>query len=160
MINCMETRKVLFYTAGFASALLSLLLVLAMWLWPSLFGRESGFSRAVLAGVQLFLVWLVVTSAVRTVHRLKPRIHLWWLFVVGMAAALGGVLLKEIIWRIAGRSWSADFSGKGLLFFGGVALLASSIAVIRLRIRSRLMGQVLEFGLIASAVYLFFQSMQ
>ena len=62
--------------------------------------------------------------------------------------------------RIIGRPLTADFSGKGLLFFGGIALLASSIAVIRLRVRNRMMGQVLEFGLIATAVYLFFQTMQ
>jgi hypothetical protein len=156
----MTTRNVFAYTAGFGALLLSSLLLLAMLLWPSLFGRGSGFSRALLAGLQLFLVWLVVTSAVRTVHRLKPRVDFWQLFAAGLATAMGGVLLKEIIWRIIGRPLTADFSGKGLLFFGGIALLASSIAVIRLRVRNRMMGQVLEFGLIATAVYLFFQTMQ
>lgn len=156
----MTNRNIFAYTAGFGALLLSSLLLLAMLLWPSLFGRGSGFSRALLAGLQLFLVWLVVTSAVRTVHRLKPRVDLWQLFAAGLATAMGGVLLKEIIWRIIGRPLTADFSGKGFLFFGGIALLASSIAVIRLRVRNRMMGQVLEFGLIATAVYLFFQTMQ
>lgn len=155
---------VLWRATGIAGVALALFLTVASWLWPKIFPQESSFSRAVLAGLSLFLIWLVVTGVVRTIHKIRPKIELWRLYLGGVVTALSGVILKEVIWSgvqyLKGGSESVAFSFTSLLFFMGVALVASTVALIHLRIRNRRLGQVLEVGLIALIMFLFFQVMR
>ncbi len=150
--------------SGIAGVVLALLLIFVFWIWPQIFGKETPFSRAVQAGLNLFLIWLVVTSTVRTVHHIRPRIELWRLYIAGMVTALLGVILKELFWSggelVRSGSESVSFSFEELMFYIAVALIASSIALIRLRVRDRKTGQFLEIALIGVVAFLFFYFMK
>ncbi len=156
--------RVLWRTTGIAGAVLAVFLTTASWLWPKLFAQESSMSRAVLAGLSLFLIWLVVTGTVRTIHRIRPKVEIWRLYLGGVITALSGVVVKEVLWSgaryLRGGTENVAFSFRSLLFFMGVGLVASTVALIHLRIRDRRLGQVLELGVIALIMFLFFQVMR
>jgi hypothetical protein len=74
------------------------------------------------------------------------------------------VVLKELLWSggqfLRGGTEGVAFSYTSLLFFSGVALIASTVAHIHLRVRNRRLGQVLELGLIGLIAFLFFHFMR
>lgn len=155
-------NRVQWQAAFIGGIFLALLLSAALWVWPHLFGRETSFSRAVLAAIQLFLIWLVVTSTVRAIHRIRPKIELWRLYIAGIVTSLTGIVLKEIVWsgKQYGQEGSEPFSFKKLLFYLAVAFIASSIALIRLRVRNQKTGQILEIVFIGVVMFLFFHFMR
>lgn len=156
--------QVLWRATGLAGVVLALLLMAVQWVWPYLFGTGSSLARAVLAGLNLFLIWLVVTSTVRTIHKIRPGVEFWRLYLAGIITALIGVVLKELLWSggqfLRGGTEGVAFSYTSLLFFSGVALIASTVAHIHLRVRNRRLGQVLELGLIGLISFLFFHFMR
>ncbi len=148
-------QRVQWQTSLIAGGVLAILLWLADWAKLRLWGSESAFSRGVMVGLNLLLIWLIATGTVRTMHRLRPRISLARLYAGGTVAALLGVMLKALYQAVAGRAQGVEYQFKSLLFHLGIAAVASSIAVIRLRVRNRRLGQVLEIGLIAGLAALF-----
>jgi len=155
-------NRVQWQAAFIGGIFLALLLSAVLWGWPHIFGKETSFSRAALAAIQLFLIWLVVTSTVRAIHRIRPKIELWRLYLAGIVTSFTGIILKGIVW--SGKQYAQEggvtFSFKKLLFYLGVAFIASSIALIRLRVRNQKTGQVLEVVFIGVVMFLFFHFMK
>jgi uncharacterized membrane protein HdeD (DUF308 family) len=155
-------NRVQWQAAFIGGIFLALLLSAVLWVWPHIFGKETSFSRAVMAAINLFLIWLVVTSTVRAIHRIRRNIELWRLYLAGIVTSLVGIGLKEIVW--SGKQYAQEggvaFSFKTLLFYLAVAFIASSIALIRLRVRDRKTGQVLEIVFIGVVMFLFFHFMK
>jgi hypothetical protein len=155
-------NRVQWQAALIGGIFLALLLSAVLWVWPHIFGKETSFSRAVMAAIHLFLIWLVVTSTVRAIHRIRRNIELWRLYLAGIVTSLTGIGLKEIVW--SGKQYAQEggvaFIFKTLLFYLAVAFIASSIALIRLRVRNQKTGQVLEVVFIGVVMFLFFHFMK
>lgn len=148
-------QRVQWQTSVIAGIVLAMMLWLVEWAQPRLWGAESAFSRGAMAGLHLLLIWLMATGAVRTIHRLRPRISLARLYAGGAVAALLGVVLKELYQAVTSKGQGVEFQFKSLLFYLGIAVVASTVAVIRLRVHNRQLGQALEIGLIAGLAVLF-----
>ncbi len=148
-------QRIQWQTSLIAGAVLAIILCLVEWLEHKFLGVQSSFSRGVMAGFHLLLIWLMATSTVRTIHHLRPRISLMRLYAGGAVAALLGVVLRELYRAMASKGQGVVFLFKSLLFYLGIAVVASTVAVIRLRVRNRQLGQILEIGLIAGLVGLF-----
>jgi predicted membrane protein len=149
--------------AAIGGTILGILLALSYLFIPNVLGY-SKFAKAAQIGIELFIMWLVITSTIRGIHNLRARTPGWKLLVGGCLTAIFGPLVRELTLRIvANFNESVDlepFEWKGLLFFAGLGLLAALIALIRLRVRNRALGNMLEFGLIALVAFLVFQFMK
>lgn len=150
---------VMLRSAGLAGLLLGLLLALSYLFLPTLIGF-SRFAKAAQIAIELFMIWLVITSTIRSIHRLRRGIPTFKLLVGGALTAVIGPLIRELSLRVIAYFNSdmevAAFNWNGLFFFAGLGLLAAAIALIRVRVRNRALGNMLEFGLIALVAFLFF----
>ena len=149
--------------AAVGGTVLGILLALSYLFIPNVLGY-SKFAKAAQIGIELFIMWLVITSTIRSIHTLRARTPNWKLLVGGCLTAVFGPLVRELTLRIV-ANFKEDmdmepFQWKGLLFFAGLGLLAALIALIRLRVRNRAMGNILELGLIALVAFLFFYFMK
>jgi predicted membrane protein len=149
--------------SAIGGTILGILLALSYLFIPNILGY-SKFAKAAQIGIELFIMWLVITSTIRGIHSLRARTPAWKLLVGGCLTAVFGPLVRELVLRIVGNfNEEVDlepFEWKGLLFFAGLGLLAALIALIRLRVRNRALGNILEFGLIALVAFLFFHFMK
>lgn len=149
--------------AAIGGTILGIMLALSYAYVPDFLGY-SKFAKAAQIGLELLLMWLVITSTIRSIHSLRARTPNWKLLIGGCLTAIFGALVRELALRIV-KYFSDDlkvepFQWKGLLFFAGLGLLAAMIALIRLRVRNRALGNMLEFALIAAVAFLFFYLMK
>ncbi|MFN7115288.1 MAG: hypothetical protein ACK4TA_00725 [Saprospiraceae bacterium] len=149
--------------AAIGGTILGVLLALSYLYVPDFLGY-SKFAKAAQIGLELLLMWLVITSTIRSIHSLRARTPGWKLLVGGCLTAIFGALIRELTLRIVANfnegTTVEPFQWRGLLFFAGLGLLAALIALIRLRVRNRALGNMLEFALIAAVALLFFYLMQ
>lgn len=119
---------------------------------------------AVLTGLRLFAIWLVVTSIVRSIARLRNNINGGKLLLVGTLMT-GATLVFYWIFLFAYREIALQkvnalnsFSWERIGFFTGIGLLISVFTLINLRIQNRLLGNILEIliigGIIAGIIFL------
>lgn len=125
--------------------------------FPKLEGQVRG-------GLSLFLLWLVITSTTRSIHRLSPRAESWKLLVAGVGVAIAGTLMGAALHWIIGR-FSAQFaplpvSGRALLFYGALGLVVAVISLINLRVRNKMLGDLLELMIIIGLAFAFFYFMK
>jgi hypothetical protein len=156
-------NDVMLRASAIAAVALGIVLALSFLFLPGVLG-SSKFGRAVQVGLELFFIWVIITSVIRSIHHLREDIPSWKLLTAGFLTALIGPVVRELILRIAAQFnesvQSADLSLRGMLFFAGLGLLAAAIALIRLRIKNRALGNMMELALIALVAFLFFYWMK
>jgi predicted membrane protein len=149
--------------AAIGGTVLGVLLALSYLFFPNVLGY-SKFAKAAQIGIELLLMWLVITSTIRSIHSLRARTPGWKLLVGGCLTGIFGALIRELTLRIVANfkdeTTVEPFRWKSLLFFAGLGLLAALIALIRLRVRNRALGNMLEVGLIAAVAVAFFYLMK
>ncbi len=152
-------NDVMLRASAIGAVLMGLLLAALHLLFPKLLGT-SQLSKAFQTGLQLLLIWLVITSTIRSIHHIRPHIPSWKLLLAGCLTAVAGPIVQELVLRIARQLFTlpplTEYNSKGLWFFGGLGLLAAAIATIRLRIKNRALGNMMELALIALVAFLFF----
>jgi hypothetical protein len=152
-----QDKHVLVRIVLLCSVLLGLTLAILHYL---LAGWTSGsFLNGLRIGAGLLTFWLFVTSAVRGLHRLRPRINTYWLVICG----LGTAVLGTLAFLFSVRIYAMMAHKSGVLpsysiigFYTLAGLLASLISLIRLRVKDRATGNVLEAVLLVGAVFVFF----
>lgn len=154
---------VMLRSAGIAGLILGILLALSYLYMPNLLGY-SKFSKAAQIAIELLVIWVVITSTIRSIYSLRRGIPGLKLLVGGALTAIFGPLIRELVLRIVAyfkeEMQLGAFEWNGLFFFAGLGLLAALIALIRLRVRNRALGNIMEFGLIALVAFLFFYFMK
>lgn len=154
---------VMLRSAGIAGLILGVLLALSYLYLPNLLGVTK-FGKAVQIALELLLIWIVITSTIRSIYSLRRGVPGLKLLVGGALTAVFGPLIRELVLRVVGyfnEDMKLDpFNWNGLFFFAGLGLLAALIALIRLRVRNRALGNIMEFGLIALVAFLFFYLMK
>ncbi|MDX1940120.1 MAG: hypothetical protein SFU99_06180 [Saprospiraceae bacterium] len=156
-------NDVMLRASAIGAVLLGIALALSFLFLPGVLGA-SKFGRAVQIGLELLLIWLVITSTIRSIHHIREKIATWKLLLAGGLTAVVGPLMRELTLLIASQFSEnitlEKYNFKGLWFFAGLGLLAASIATIRLRIKNRALGNMLELSLIALVAFLFFYYMK
>ncbi|HMO40565.1 MAG TPA: hypothetical protein PKC76_15065 [Saprospiraceae bacterium] len=152
-------NDVMLRASALAGVLLGIILGLLHLFLPTVLGG-SRFGRAVQIGLELFAIWLIITSAIRSIHHFRGDIPTWKLLLAGCLTAVVGPIVREILLRIVRQFTESisleKYNFKEWWFFAGLGLLAASIATIRLRIKNRALGNMMELGLIALVAFLFF----
>lgn len=140
-----------------------LLMVLATWLDERIGLTFPKFSGQLYKGFVLLFLWSVVGVALRLANRANRFIDAWRLILVGVFIAIVGAAAGVGFNRLAAvfqETWEVPgLSGQELVFFGGVGLTASVLALINVKIKSRILGNLLELSVIAALIYLLYHFM-
>jgi hypothetical protein len=143
-----------------AGIVLGVLFSLAHLFLPRFLDETHRWHPRVLLGLKVLALWLVVSSAIRALNQLSARMPGWQLALGGFLTALAGALLNEGILNAVrlfqGASAQVSFDYRGLIFFTGAGLLLSIVTMINLRVRSRFLGNVLEFLVIIAFLAILF----
>jgi len=147
-------------TVPLAGIFYGILITLANLLIYVIFNGYTPLAEKVSTGVQLFLLWLIVSSSVRTLHLLVKDIPAFVLWLTGGLTAIVSVLLAPIIMDIFYRMGLevgpsiADVSK--LRFYLALGLVFSLIAIIHLRVRSKALGSTLEWVIVLGLGFVFY----
>jgi hypothetical protein len=125
-----------------------------------IFGDYTNFATKVITGLQLFLLWLIVSSTVRTLHLLAKDMPVVILWLAGGLTAIVSVLLAPIVLSIVYKMGLevgpsiADVSK--LRFYLVLGLIFSLIAIIHVRVRNKALGSTLEWVIVLGLAALFY----
>lgn len=114
-------------------------------------------------GLSLFVIWLVHGSTMRSIVRLDKNIGFLWIVLGGIVTILGGVgltglcrLLIENIVNIEFPILTVAETSQKFIFLTALALFLSLFSVINLKVKSRFLGNLLEFLLIIATCFLIY----
>lgn len=148
--NNLIRRVVMISTAVLLMALGSVFL-LSQWL--------SAFFPSYYASIQtalmLFAIWLVITSTLRSLQNLLPKINGGVLLILGTMITAIAVLLYWAFLGIYGAltiAYDIDFSWEPIWVFTSLGFIVSLMTLINLRIKDRAIGNVLEIVLVIAVL--------
>ncbi len=146
-------------TGLISAILLALLLLLLDWAAFRLSPEAGSFSRAAKTGVSLLLFWIICTSALRSIVRLRKQIPGIKLLIAGIGLAAAGILihqsaLQALTWFKT--TWSPAPNYNMFLFYAAGGFIAAVISLINLRVKNQKLGNLLEVLFIALIAFLFF----
>ena len=148
----------------FGAIIIGLLMVLAVWLDDRIAVTFPKFKNETYGGIILFFLWTTVTITLRRANRANPSIDAWRLMLIAVFIAIAGTALGTGLNQLYGNQfqegWAVpELSERSLLFYGGLGLVASVLALINMRIESKFLGNMLELIVIAAIIYGFYYFM-
>ena len=124
------------------------------------FGGYTNFATKVITGIQLFLLWLIVSSTVRTLHLLSPNMPVLILWLAGGLTAIVSVLLApvvlDIVYRMGLEVGPTIAEVSKLRFYLALGLIFSLIAIIHVRVKNKALGSTLEWLIVLGMGVLFY----
>lgn len=157
--NKRSENRILWTTVFISSVLLGSLLFALDGIFHHWIGDPNRLGRGIKVGLSLLIFWLVVTASLRSVNRLAAGIAGFKLLVGGVAIAVLGTLLSQLILHILiwfEESWAPDPNYGTFLFYGIGGMIASVISLINLRTPDKRVGNILEVIIIIVVALLFF----
>lgn len=152
-----QDKHVLVRIVLLSSILLGITLAILHYLLAGM--APSALLNGLRTGLGLLVFWLFVTSSVRGFYRMRPRIGAYWLVICGVGTAVLGIfafLLSVRIYALLAHK-SGVLPAYGIIgFYTAAGLLASLFSLIRLRVKDKQAGNVLEVVLIGASAILFF----
>lgn len=125
-----------------------------------IFNGYTPLAQKVTTGIQLFLLWLIVSSAVRTLHLLTKDIPAFILWLAGGLTAIVSVLLAPIVmdifYRMGLEVGPSIADASKLRFYLALGLVFSLISIIHLRVRSKALGSTLEWLIVLGLGFVFY----
>lgn len=109
------------------------------------------YYASIQTGLMLFMIWLVITSTLRSLQKLVVSIRAWILPLVGTVVTAFGLLLYWAFLGIYGAytiGYAVDFSWTPVYVFTGLGGVVSIMTLINLRIKNRRLGNLLELLLV------------
>ncbi|HMQ62379.1 MAG TPA: hypothetical protein PKE06_17005 [Flavilitoribacter sp.] len=152
-------NQVAFKAVVISGILLGLLLLLLDWVAFRLAPEATTFTRAAKTGVSLILFWVVCTSTLRSIERLRKKIPGLKLLAAGIGVAVVGVLLHQLALQTLAwlkSAWAPAPDYAMFLFYAAGGFIAAVISLINFRVRNKRLGNVLEVLFIALVAWLFF----
>ena len=154
-----DETSVFIRTVIISSIILAGLFVLLFFLEDNLGKIFGNWADEAVIGGMLLVLWLVVSSTVRSLHKLKSHAETWKILICGLlVGALGSGLfnLFLIVFPRVSKSENiaevANASGIMIAVISAIALFASLLTIVNLRIRSKLLGNILELLIIAAVI--------
>lgn len=149
-------QSVVIRTVLISSVILAVLLTLLHQLLSKVTDIEK-----ITIGVKLVLFWVVVTSTVRSVVKVRKAIGGLWLLLAGLLVSGLGIILHFLLLQIipaikndTGLDLHIDMRTVG--FYVVIGIVASVISLINIKVKNVFWGNVLEVLFIAAVALLFF----
>ena len=124
------------------------------------FGGYTNFATKVITGIQLFLLWLIVSSTVRTLHLLAKDMPVLILWLAGGLTAIVSVLLAPIVldifYRMGLEVGPTIADASKLRFYLALGLIFSLIAIIHVRVKNKALGSTLEWVIVLGLGVVFY----
>lgn len=161
--NAANDQQVFVQVVLIASVVLGVALTIVTAILTKALTPGSNFEKALLTAGNLFVFWLVVTSAVRAVERLRRGLPWRALIFTGLLVSVLGILFQQLIFWVAREYdavWATTPGLRVLKFYAAAGVVVSMVALIHLRVRSRSEARVYEALVIAVTAGLFFYFMK
>lgn len=133
----------------FSGIFLGVLFSLTHLFLPKLIDPAVNWHNRALIGLKVLILWLVVSSTIRAIDKIREKMPAWQLALGGILTAVAGCLVNEgirnAVFVFRGEADMADFDYRGLAFFSGLGFILSLVSMINLRVKNRFLGNVLEF---------------
>ncbi len=156
-------QSVLFKSAALGGIILAVLLTAANVAMNRLFQIESSLIGGVQVALNLLIFWIVVTSILRSMNRMRSSIPGQYLIFGGVMVALAGILLHVLLIQLLhwiSPGWGLEPGYRTILFYGVLGIIVSIISLINLKVKNKALGNVIEVLFIALLVVLFFTFMK
>ncbi|NRB51413.1 MAG: hypothetical protein HRU41_27325 [Saprospiraceae bacterium] len=153
-------NKVLGKTILIAGITIAVLLVIWELVHQQVFPGTDSWSKGVKTAVSLLVFWLVITSSLRAMNKMRKNMDWFKLIGGGVGIATLGIVLFLVTLQFLNWlevSWAEKPKYALVGFYAGGAFIVSLLSLINLRVKSKMMGNVLEFLVIALVAYLFFR---
>lgn len=154
-----DKKKIALTTILMSGIILAALFIVLYFLEDKLGGLLGNFSGKVIIGLMLFVMWITVGSAVRTINRHKRSTPFFTLLLSGVAtAALGSALFTAFLYIFPKISKAQDAfevagaSGGIILVMSGLGFIATLLAIINARVESKFLGNLLELLVIGACI--------
>ena len=115
----------------------------------------------IIIGIKLVLFWVVVTSTVRSVVKVRKNIGGLWLLLTGLLVSGLGIILHLLALQVipaikndTGLDLSLNFQSVG--FYVMIGVVASVISLINIKVKNVFWGNVLEVVFIAAMAGILF----
>ena len=121
------------------------------------------FKKKLETGLEIFLIWVVLTSTLRSIDKMRPGTDAWKFLLAGVIIVVGGVLLQfifSLIMALFIEDWQSSLDVRELGFYAVMGLIASMISMINLKVENQFLGNILEFLVIALVIFLFYTFMK
>ena len=143
-----------------AAIILQVLFVGLAIVWPMIAPEQNTFWNSLLVGLNLFLLWLVVTSTLRSINRIVPGVNGGLLLMSGLGIGVLSLMLQYGIFYMLKMTKNTDLvqapKQDELFFFMGICFVVSFLAMIKLKVESNFWGNVLEVLFIGALAFFFF----
>lgn len=152
-------NSVLTRTVIIASLIMTGIFIALLFFQDNLAKVFGGYADEATIGLMLIGLWLVVSSAIRTVNSHAKGIQTWKLILGGLLTGFVSSLLTTafliVFPKVAKSQNMAEVTGAtgGLIFMMSlIAFIISLIVVVNIRVRSRMMGNLLEVLIIGATI--------
>lgn len=125
--------------------------------------NSPDFKQKLGIGLELFVIWLVLTSTLRSIHKMRPETDAYKFLLAGIIIVIGGVLLQFIFGALIGlfnKEWVNSLDLKELGFYAVIGFIASLISMINLKVKNQFLGNILEVLVIGLVIFLFYHFMR
>lgn len=157
MASKKNLKFVYWQTIIISSLLLGSLLLVAIFGGNRLAEMFPQFGGGVRTGLMLFVLWLMVSTGIRSISSLIKKSTSLELLVAGsVIGILGSVtcfsLAKVVAFFREGSTLHRVFDHQNVLFFAGVGIVLAILTTINLQTKNRALGNLLEFLVIAAVI--------
>ena len=147
-------------TVIISSLLLAGAFIALFFLENKLTGLLGKYADEATIGLMLLILWLVVSSGIRSINSLSKGIAAWKLLLAGvLTAGVSAILYSAFLVVFPRVSKSPAFaevagaSGGMILLLTGLAFVISLIAIINVRVKNKMLGNLLEFLIIGGCIF-------
>ena len=153
-----KSKAVFWQTVLFTALILGTGLVLAIWGGNRLADQLPRFGPGIRTALLTFILWLVVSTGVRSLHALNKKRSLGSLLAGGSLTGIFGSLACFSFVRVLavfreGSSLEAAFDLWNMLYFAGLGIVVSILAVINLRTKNKSLGNFLELLVLGAVLF-------
>ncbi len=152
-------HSVLIRSVGIASFVLAGIFIALLFFQDNLAKIFGNYADEATIGLMLVGLWLVVSSTIRTVVSHAKGLQTWKLILGGLLTGLIGSVLTTafllVFPKVAKSQNMAEVTGAtgGLIMATSlVAFIISLFVVVNIRVKSRALGNLLEFLIIGATI--------
>ena len=158
-----EDSAVLLRASIISAIILGLGLNAVIFLAEKFAASTPDFKEKLIIGLSLFLTWVVLTSTLRSIDKMREGTDAWKFLLAGMIVVIGGVLLRFLFANLIAlfvENWPKSLDLSELGFYAVLGFIISLVSMINLKVKNQFLGNVLEFLVIALVIFLFFTFMK